>query len=85
MKNVCAKCKDDAKDGDILFEGGIGYIFCRACSDVIRFLPTNSIQAFMGQKYEKWAKNHRNRKESVVDRNIRLARERRTREEKILA
>lgn len=66
MKYECAKC--DASDDNhiMVVEGGISYLFCKACYEIVESLPTNSIRSFVGPKEETW-----------VSRNIRVAKERR--------
>ena len=46
----CCKCKDDAKGGATMVEGGDTFIFCKACYSVLENTPTGfTISAFLGE------------------------------------
>ena len=68
----CAKCNTLDKNITMFIEGGVGYMFCKSCADLLERLPTGTIHGFLGPK-----------KESGVDTNIREARERRMRDDLI--
>lgn len=67
MRSNCTKCRDDTEGGKIFVEAGIGFLFCKTCSDILDKLPPGSLRSFVGK----------NREESQEMRNIREARERR--------
>lgn len=49
MKNTCAKCKKDTKEGSSMVEGGKVYRFCKTCSKILHSfqMPTNIIPIFL--------------------------------------
>ena len=73
MQYKCSKCGKDNEDNTMFVEGGIGYLFCKECADILDHLPTgNRINNFISSGKETW-----------VEENIRKVRERRKRGEKM--
>lgn len=73
MKHQCTKCKDSVINGSLMSEGGICYVFCKRCHDLLQHAPTNNLAHFVGEE----------KRETQVDINMREARERRARGELI--
>lgn len=64
MLHECVKCGFSSANHSIIVEGGIGYLFCKACANVLESLPTGTIENFVGPKKESWvAKNMREARE----------------------
>ncbi len=73
MQEICAKCKDDIRGGAIFVEGGDSFSFCKTCSHLLESSPTGSVRNFLTRaKVENW-----------VSRNMREARKRREKGEKL--
>lgn len=66
----CVKCSNEGKNA--ILHGGAFYNFCSECLDAWEIFPTSSIEEFIGPG-----------KELKVTRNMRLARERRARGERV--
>jgi len=71
VMDTCAKCNDVSTGGTIQVEGGTAFSFCKACSHILEHAPTNSLHDFIT----------RDKVESLVAKNMRVARERRARGE----
>ncbi len=71
MRPKCSKCKLSSKDGSIRTEGGKVYVFCSSCSYALDQVSFISIGTFLGSR----------REETWVAKNMREARERRSRGE----
>lgn len=66
MSYNCAKCNTLDKNVTMFVEGGVGYLFCKSCADLLEQLPTGTIHDFLGPKKETW-----------IEKNIRKACKRR--------
>lgn len=70
---ICSKCDGKVTTGSMIVEGGIGYFFCDPCMNILEECPTgNTIANFLGPK-----------KETLIEKNMREARERRERGESL--
>jgi hypothetical protein len=69
---ACHKCDINAKDHTLITEGGVGYLFCEKCCDLLQNEHKGLIKNFLPQ-----------RAETRIDKNMRLAREARARGESL--
>jgi hypothetical protein len=50
---ACDKCRDYSDGQSVMTEGGVAFIFCKTCIDLLEFCPNIRVAQFLGPKEER--------------------------------